>query len=78
MIRVGTKKSEKTLYSYADVVVDAEGFADVTNYLPLEYDLCDLMTDQGTKAGWYSYGSWDGLRLNGTEKVLAWRKKPME
>lgn len=69
-----TKKNSVYKYGYRDVHYDIEGWVDVNQYLPGEYDLCLLKTPKRTITGWHTGQSWDGLKLKRDEIVLYWKR----
>lgn len=80
MIRVGRDKIQtetkirKAIYN--DCSYDADGWADASKFLPLEYDLVLMkIKDKKTQIGWVSFNQWDGLKFGKTDEVLYWKKK---
>ena len=77
MIQVGSHKpgSVDKKFSYSDVEFDKDGWADVSKYLPILYDLMLLKDGAGKNlVGWYSGSQWDGLRYKG-QNVTHWKRK---
>lgn len=71
--RVGAKAQKK--YMYRDVFFDTNGWAKVTDYLPLDFDLVYVMTDSGRSyAAWHTGQEWDGMKLTPEMKIVAWRR----
>lgn len=78
VLRVGTdyKPKSKILFTYFNVKYDADGWANVTEWLPQDYDMCLLKNDKGTiKIGWRSGFVWDGLTITINDKFIAWKRK---
>ena len=82
MIKVGRPipgepyKGKQTLrYMYRDVAFDSFGWADVKDFLPMDYDLIQVKTDKGKI---YSAGhtgqEWDGKNITPESNVIAWRR----
>lgn len=68
-------KKSYTLYSYKDVKFDHEMWAGIDHFLPQEYDLCALKTEQGKiLKGWHTGQSWDGLNIKERHKIKFWRR----
>ena len=64
-------------YSYKDVHYDLEGWAEASKYLPEDYDLVYLKTEnKKVIPGWSIGKSWDGLRLKPEHKISHWKRKP--
>jgi hypothetical protein len=68
-------------YRYSDVPTGLENTPDQgwvidTNYLPIPYDLVHLKLDSISKpkSGWWTGKSWKGLRVQGTDKVIKWKR----
>lgn len=76
VIKVGTtKRTEKRLYSYADIEKDPYGWVEANKYLPEDYDMCYLKTTEGrVKNGWYTMSFWDGLHINDKDIVQKWKR----
>lgn len=75
MIRVGCKKPEGGyVYTYSDVCFDKDGWADATEFLPDEYDLCHLKTETTTKIGWFCGNGWDGKTIEKWDKIVKWKR----
>lgn len=81
MIKVGHHKKYKRNskisihYTYSDIKFKDDGWADVTEYLPLNFDLCDVKLDCGRIfSAWVFENKWEGLKLKPQHKVLFWRK----
>lgn len=89
MIKVGTTAYKKLSpkgtvvfvdYTYKDVEFDDEGWADVANFLPADFDLV-IIEIAGRKEpidGWSTGHNWDGLFFQTGDKVLRWKRKPDE
>ena len=70
IIHVGsTYKNLKKRHNYKDVKYDDSGWADVSKYLPGDFDLCYLKTETKIIPGWHTNNSWDGKRVKENEKV---------
>ena len=64
------------LYSYKDVLFDKDLWAKSTDFLPKEYDLCNLKTDTNKYLnGWHNGNSWDGLNVKRDTNIEYWQKK---
>ena len=82
MIHVGkplpaAKIKSKNLckYTYRDIVYDDKGWADATQYLPLDYDLIIAKDESGrVYSGWYNGFSWDGKYLTENHKITRWKR----
>lgn len=75
--KVGDLLENGTILSYPKCEYDSEGFADVTKYLPVEFDLCLLKIEGKQKKilGWMQTSSWDGLLFRYGYKVTHWKRK---
>ncbi len=62
------------ILSYKNVKTMPDGWVDATLYLPADYDLVQIRTEQGIKTGWHDNYKWDGEMISGDKKILAWRK----
>jgi len=83
MIKVGRDKiqvGEKVRkFSYRDIPFDPDGWADAKKYLPADYDLMFLnIKDKKSSCGWSVGNKWDGSKLENTDEILYWKKKPDE
>lgn len=77
--KTGKPKRVEVLYTYKDVFYDIDGWADVSKFLPDDYDLVYMKIDgKKTIPGWICGSSWQGLRLKAEDKVLYWKRKPEE
>lgn len=71
--KVGAKNQKK--FMYRDVFFDVNGWAKSTDYLPLDYDLVYVMTDNGRSySAWHTGQEWDGTKINPDMKIVAWRR----
>lgn len=59
-------------FNYCNVVFK-EKWADACLYRPHPYDLVTVKTTDKFCSAWWNGTTWDGLRLNENEKVLAWK-----
>ena len=65
----------KRKFAYRDIKLDPDGWADVTKYLPADFDLLLLkMSDHTIKHGWRNGNNWEGLRINPSSQVIQWKK----
>ena len=60
--------------TYAKVPNDGNGWVDVSEYLPDNYDLVLMKIGDTYKNGWYQGNSWDGYRFNEGEEVTHWKR----
>lgn len=58
---------------YKSIKFDADKWADASEYLPMEFDLCYLKTNERTFSGWHTGFCWDGLKIKPRENVLFWK-----
>jgi hypothetical protein len=71
--------SRERLVKYVDVPLDKDGYADASEYLPVEYDLMYLKIEgKGIKPGWWNGNRWDGLNIKPDDKVLYWKRNMQE
>jgi hypothetical protein len=80
MIKVGITKitpkdKKKRKATYSDVEFDDDGWADASKYLPENYDLVRFKTANATYNGWSRGRKWDGLRVEGQQEVLYWKRQ---
>ena len=68
------RKVGMNLPYYNRVVSDDDGWADASKFLPADYDLCEIMTDEGKKNGWCHGRSWDGYKIEQGDKIISWRR----
>lgn len=63
-------------FTYQKVPVDADGWADATKYLPIDYDLCQLMVEGYRRPvrGWAVGIRWEGFRIKDGDKVICWKR----
>lgn len=75
MIKVGSRDPvTRKLIGYKSIQYDENGWADAKLYLPKDYDLQIIKTDDGkTYRGWHTGKHWDGLNF-GDKKVLYWKR----
>ena len=82
MLKVGiTKKSRSSrTTSYLDVIFDRHGWADSSRFLPADYDLICMLTEDGQMMpGWCVGKEWEGCRYKKEKhSVIAWRKRDIE
>lgn len=79
MLKVGQSKipfgNVTKILDYNSVEYNEDGFADVNEYTPNHFDLCNFITDAGLhKKGWWTGQSYWGHRLCEKEKVILWKK----
>jgi len=75
-IKVGEKERK---FSYRDIQFDPDGWADAKKFLPADYDLMFLkVKDQKNTYGWSVGNAWEGLKLQSTNEILYWKRKPEE
>ena len=74
--KIGEKPRKVT---YKDVAYDKNGWALPDQYLPIDYDLL-LVKIAGKKStsAWVCGKKWFGLRLDPSDVVVAWKRKPQE
>ena len=70
-----TIKEKRKKYRYADIKYGEDGWVDVKEYLPANYDLCFLKTEKRIILGWYSMSCWEGNKINQDDKILFWKRK---
>lgn len=81
MIKVGTLRDptgskSKGYWSYSDVKIDKEGWADASQYLPADCDLVYYRTEEEkTRKGWHCGKHWDGLHFKKEDVVKFWKYK---
>lgn len=76
MIQVGKPRADdkKKKYSHANIKTDIEGWANVSEYLPEDFELVLLRNAEGTTYfGWYTGAEWDGLRTK-MRKTTHWKR----
>lgn len=77
--KTGRKTKSTVFYTYKDVTYDSDGWADVTKYLPEDYDLVYLrLKRERTIPGWIFEKTWYALRLLKDDVVLFWKRKKEE
>ncbi len=60
-------------FTVSYVEFDKCGWADVNKYLPLPYEMVDIMTTDHMRTGWWNGLYWESLRLKSYEKILKWK-----
>lgn len=74
-IKVGSNINGK-VFEYFRCECLENGWIDSSKYLPKDFDLLDLQTENGKiKMGWRSGNIWDGMKIKENEKILFWRKR---
>lgn len=76
MIKIGSNKSIWPLryYTYRDCKSDNDGWVKAKEFMPKDYDLCDLKLADGTiKRGWSTGVVFDGMRIKEGDIVTHWR-----
>lgn len=63
--------------TYARVPTDEDGWIDVNEYLPSEYDLMfvKLANRSGSHSGWFTGTNWDGKGLTEDDVVIYWKRQ---
>jgi len=78
MQKVGNKISEdsKKYLHYPDIKYDADGWANASEYLPVDFDILYLKVEglKGIIRGWSTGTSWDGAKLPHGSKILYWKR----
>ena len=84
MIKIGTPKGTRLNYkgnevvenyTYSDAKCDEDGWVDAKNFMPMDFDLCQLkVKDKKIRVGWNCGSIWDGLKVAHDEEVLYWKK----
>lgn len=85
MIKVGAFKEYKIKadgkkttvnFTYDDVKCDIDGWADSKEFMPGDFDLCELkIKDKKSKPGWATGQKFDGLNIQSDDEVLYWKKR---
>jgi hypothetical protein len=81
MKKVGKKYfngKKMRLFSYKEVVCDAEGWVKAEDFLPPDYDLVSVKIGDTTISGWHTGHYWDGLKLRFNEDVIYWKRREEE
>ena len=81
MIKVGKIKpgEEKKKYKYTDSPGSGEKWLSVNDYLPKDYDLCNLKLAGGLrKTGWFYRDKWDGRRIKPEDVITEWQLQEIE
>jgi hypothetical protein len=78
VIKVGQTLEHGKKVTYKDFKYDYGGWADSSKYLPGDYDLCFLKTEEKTLPGWHTGISWDGLNVPENLVVKYWKRKEGE
>ena len=69
-------RKNPVFYSYGDVEYDIDGWADVTRFLPNDFDLVFLrLKRERTIPGWINGQSFEGRKLKPDDVVLFWKRK---
>lgn len=81
MIKVGkdrisdySKKNGYRIANYKDVIYDFDDWVDANKFIPMDFDLVTLRSNNKEFKGWSVGMSWDGYRHTGKEEILQWRK----
>jgi hypothetical protein len=79
LLKVGYSKILKgsivKVLDYNSVDYKEDGFANVDNYTPNDFDLCLLITKEGLhKKGWWTGQAYWGHRLLSKDCVVGWKK----
>jgi hypothetical protein len=73
---VGDKRRK---FSYRDVHYDEDGWAETIWFLPGDFDLSWLQTDDGViLPGWHTGHHWDGLNFKSSYNIVRWKRKEEE
>lgn len=76
VIRVGKQKNSAEKYTYKDVPLRGFEWVNADQYLPREYDICDLkMTTNIITRGWWTGQIWDGKKVKEDDIVKDWKRK---
>lgn len=74
-LKVGRIYERKT-FSYCHIPNIKNGWIDVSEYLPVDFDLCLLKTDNNKiLTGWYNEYEWDGLNVDDEHVIKFWKRK---
>ena len=72
MLKIGHDKE----ITYINVPKDKNGWVDASKYRPMEFDLCMLkIKNKRCKLGWFSGSIWDGLNLEPSDEIIAWKRQ---
>ncbi len=77
MNKVGSieERGSKHRFSYSQVKFDLLGWADANEYLPEDYDLVQLKTnEEKVYPGWIIGTKWEGYRVKDDLSVTHWRR----
>lgn len=75
-IKVGQRERK---FSYLDIKLDINGWADAKKYMPADYDLMFIkVRNKNISCGWSVGNKWDGLNLKKDDEIMYWKKKPDE
>lgn len=70
-----SKTVDMVILKYTDLPIHYKNWQNPDAYLPMPYDLVDLLLEsQKTKTGWWTGNYWMGLRLKKEDKVISWKK----
>jgi len=74
--KIKVKNQKHGVYwSYRDVKYDECGWACVDDFLPMEFELCYLKTDDNKSLmGWYTGAIWDGMKVKETDVIKYWKR----
>lgn len=63
--------------TYARVETDADGWVDINDYLPADYDLTFVKLDNrsGTFSAWSTGTNWDGEKLSPDDTIVYWKRQ---
>ena len=75
-MKVGTYYSRiGRVFAYRDVKSDEDGWVSPDQFLPEEFEIMSIQTEEGKiKKGWFSGLAWDGSRVKRTDKIIKWRR----
>ena len=69
-IRIGRHNSK-----YAVSIKGIDGWVDAKDFLPIDFDVCRLLTIDGKELrGWWTGYAWDGLRVDKGEIITKWKR----
>jgi hypothetical protein len=73
--KIKEKKDNKVIYwNYRNIKYDKNGWANAEEYLPDQFDLCFIKTENNrVLKGWHTGQIWDGLNVNHTHKIKYWK-----
>lgn len=60
---------------YNKKIYGTDGFADAKEFVPIQFDMCQLILNSGKSIlGWWTGSGWDGLKVKVDDPVIRWRK----